>query len=93
MKDKDCFGIKKMNLHIKDNGKQENLMEMEKKLSQGLGFMKVGFWMGLNQEKVEWNGMMVDYIKEISMKVICMGKVDLLKKMEYIKVNFHETIK
>lgn len=43
MKDKDCFGIKKMNLHIKDNGKQENLMEMEKKLSQGLGFMKVGF--------------------------------------------------
>jgi hypothetical protein len=41
MKDKGCFGIKKINLHMKDNGKEENLMEMENKLFQGLEFMKV----------------------------------------------------
>ena len=50
MKDKVYFGIKRMDLHIKVNGKQENPMEMVGKYSQGLESMKAGLLMDLNKE-------------------------------------------
>jgi hypothetical protein len=50
MKDKVYFGIKRMDLHIKVNGKQENPMEMVNRHSQGLESMKVALLMDLNKE-------------------------------------------
>ena len=48
---KDCFGIKKMDLHIKGIGRQENLMEKANKHSPELEFMMVSLLMVLSKVK------------------------------------------